>query len=189
MISAFGARLALLDATVPHRFCEAQMLPQLITYLGASAKVTPEVDGELKRSARSDRFAGLRLLERASWPDVTDVLPGPLRNQFEHYRRAAQQPGDPPTKHIGEITTVLMAVHLKADLVILEDELGKRLARKHRLDRLSTSQLAVEMVVYGALGEDEGLLVFNLASNGAGEVVFRARLLERTARGPQPAID
>ena len=154
------------------------MLPQLVKYLGASARVTPEVDSELKRSARGDRFAGLRLLERVNWPEVTEVLPGHLRAQYEHYRRAAQQPNDPPTKHIGEITTVLMAEHLGADLVILEDDLGKRLARKHHLQRMSTAQLAVEMVGSGALSQNEGLLVFNLASNNAGQAVFRARLQE-----------
>jgi len=106
------------------------------------------------------------------------VLPGHLRAQYEHYRRAPQQPNDPPTKHIGEITTVLMAEHLGADLVILEDDLGKRLARKHHLQRMSTAQLAVEMVGSGALSQNEGLLVFNLASNNAGQAVFRARLQE-----------
>lgn len=179
MLRAGGARLVLLDASVPHRFCEAQMLPQLMTYLGASARITPEVAAELKRSARGQRFAGLRLLERAAWPEVTDVLLPDLRVRFEHYRRAAQQPGDPPTRHIGEITTVLMAAHLKADLVIIDDELGKRLARKHQLDRISTAQLALEMVAYGALDEAEGLIVFNLSSNNAGEPVFRLRLEER----------
>ena len=79
------------------------MLPQIIKYLSANAWVTPEVDGELKRSANGNRYAGLRLLEHVGWPQVTDVLPPHLRLQFEHYRRAAQQPGDPPTKHLSLI--------------------------------------------------------------------------------------
>jgi len=179
MIRAAGAHLVILDATVPHRFCEAQILPQLVKYLGESAQVTPEVYGELKRSARGNRFAGLRLLEVVGWPKVTDVLPPQLRVEFEHLRRAAQQPDDPPTKHIGEIATVLMAKHLNADLIILEDSLGKRLAQKKGLTRISTAQLAVEMVVYDALTEVEGLVVFNLAATNAGASVFQERLKDR----------
>lgn len=179
MIRASGVNLVLLDATVPHRFCEAQMLPQLIKYLNTNAQVTPEVDGELKNSSRWDDFAGLRLLQHVGWPKVTDPLPQHLRSDYEHYRRAVQQPGDPPTKHIGEITTVMMAEHLRADLVIMDDEFGKRLAKKKGLARISTAQLVVEMTVHGALNEGEGLAAFNLASGGAGEAAYQARLTER----------
>ena len=176
---AAEARLVLLDASVPYRFCDAQLLPELIRYLPSNACVTPEVQDELRRGSRRAEYAGLRLLEATAWPTVTDVLPPELRGEFEHIRRAVQEPGDPPERHIGEIATVLTAEHLHADLVVMDDELGKVLLRKKRLARVSTAQLVLEMVAGGALDLSQGLMAFNLASNGAGEAVFLARLRER----------
>jgi hypothetical protein len=178
---AAEARLVLLDASVPYRFCEAQILPELIRYLRANAWVTPEVQDELRRGAKRSEHAGLRLFGAAGWPQVTDVLPPVLRREFEHVRRAVQEPGDAPERHAGEIATVLMAGHLHADLVIMDDDLGKRLLKKKRLARISTAQLVLEMVAGGVLGQAEGFTAFNLASGGAGEAVFRARLRERGA--------
>lgn len=172
MVLARAAKIVLLDATVPHRFCEAQLLPELIRYLGDSAWITPEVVTELRRSARSRRYAGLRLLESAGWPKATKVLPQELRKQFRDFRRAAQQPGDPPDKHTGEITTVLMAGHLHADVVVIDDRFGKALAKQKGLQRLSTAQLALEMVLEGNLTEDEGFAVFNCATD---DTVGRSR--------------
>ena len=179
MLPAAEARLVLLDASVPYRFCDAQLLPELIRYLSGNAWVTPEVRDELRRGGRRDAHAGLRLLDAAGWPHVTDVLPPNLRREFEHVRRAVREAGDAPERHVGEIATVLMAEHLHADLVIMDDDLGERLLKKKRLARISTAQLVLEMVTGGALGLAQGLSAFNLASNDAGEAVFRARLRER----------
>ncbi len=182
MLSAAGAGIILIETTVPHRFCEAQLLPELIRYLGTKAQATPEVIGELERRAQLRTHAGLRLLGMAGWPTATDPLPLDLRLEFERLRRAAQQPSDHPNAHIGEISTVLMANHLVADLVVIDDEFGKALAKKKRLPRLSTAQLALEMVAEGALDESQGLTVFNLSSDHAGERIYRARLAERQAQ-------
>lgn len=166
-------RMVLLDATVPHRFCEAKLVLELAKYLGAIAWITPEVETEIRRSARGRRFAGLRALELVDqWPKVTDVLPQELRREYRDFRRAAQQPGDPPDKHVGEITTVLMATHLGADLVIIDDRFGKTLARQKGLSRLSTAQLALEMVCDGCLTDEEGFAVFDCAT---GDSVGRPR--------------
>ena len=167
MIGASAAALVLLDASVPYRFCEAQHLPELIRYLQQSACVTPEVMDELRRGAATRRHAGLRLLDRASWPKVTDTLPPELRHEYSNLKRAAQQPGDQSEKHIGEITTVLMASHLHADIVIVDDRFGRALARQRGLPRLSTAQLALEMVCDDALSEDEGFAVFDTATDAS----------------------
>lgn len=184
MVSAAAAKLVLIDATVPHRFCDAGLLPQLVQYLRNNTQITPEVESEIRRSAHGNRYAGLRLLERVGWPGTTGVLPPPLRAEFEHLRRAAQQPGDSPDKHTGEIATVLTAQDASADLVIIDDELGKRLAKKMGLVRMSTAQLALEMVVAESLTEVEGLALFNVASNNAGEKIYRSRLQERKSLTP-----
>ena len=105
MLPAAEARLVLLDASVPYRFCDAQLLPELIRYLSGNTWVTPEVRDELQRGGRRDAHAGLRLLDAAGWPQVTDVLPAHLRREFEHVRRAVREPGD-AERHVGEIATV-----------------------------------------------------------------------------------
>jgi len=161
-----AVRMVLLDATVPHRFCEANMLLELANYLGAAAWITPEVESELRNSARGRKYAGLRVLEHLSqWPKVTEVLPQELRREYRDLRRAAQQPGDPPARHVGEIATVLMAAHVGADLVIIDDHFGKMLARQRGLSRLSTAQLALEMVCDECLTEEEGFAAFDCATD------------------------
>jgi hypothetical protein len=163
MLRARAAALVLLDASPFYRFCEAQLLPDLVVYLKQNARVTPEVAGELRRGA-SGKHVGLRLLERAHWPLATEPLSPVLRRLFLDYSRAARQKAEPPDKHAGEITTVLMAVHLGADVVVVDDLFGKRLARDQGQPRLSTAQLAAEMVVDGVLKDEEGFKVFDLAT-------------------------
>jgi hypothetical protein len=168
MTGAAEVKMVLLDASVPHRFCDAHLLIELMKYFGDSAWITPEVETELRRSASGRRYAGLRVLELAGaggWPKVTDVLPQELRREYRDLKRAAQQPGDPPDKHIGEITTVLMAARLRADLVVVDDRFGTALARQKGLVRLSTAQLALDMVRDGSLSEDEGFAVFDCATD------------------------
>jgi hypothetical protein len=174
----------LLDATVPHRFCEAQLLLELITYLRDSAWVTPEVMGELRNSASGNKYVGLRALDLTSWPKVTDVLPPEFRGEYADLKRAAQQPGDPPEAHIGEITTVLMAAHLNADVVVIDDRFGKALVRRKlpAQRRLSTAQLALEMVQAGSLSVDEGFAVFDCTTD---ETVGRSRY-DQALRNARP---
>jgi hypothetical protein len=168
MVRIADVRMVLLDATVPHRFCEAKLLLELANYLGAAAWITPEVESELGNSARGRKYAGLRVLEHLDhWPKVTDVLPPELRRDYRDFKRAAQQPGDPPEKHAGEITTVLMAAHMGAELVVIDDGFGKKLARLRGLTRRSTAQLALEMVCDGCLNEEEGFAVFNCATEAS----------------------
>ena len=184
MLRIADARMVLLDATVPHRFCEAKLLLELAQYLGAAAWITPEVETELRRSARGRRYAGLRVLELAGgWPKVTDVLPQQFRSEYRDLKRAAQQPGEPPDKHAGEITTVLMATHLAADLVIIDDRFGKALAKQKGLTRISTAQLALEMVHDGSLSEDEGFTAFDCATaSSVGRPRYDQALREWRAR-------
>jgi hypothetical protein len=183
MIRVCRATLVLLDVSVAHRFCEAQLLPDLIRYLRDPGCATPEVLSELQHSARGQRYAGLRLLEHTGWPKVSGALPPELRREYWDLKRAAQQPGDPPEKHIGEITTVLMAAHLHADLVIVDDRFGKALARRKGLARLSTAQLALEMVCDEHLTEEEGFTVFDRATEeGIGRERYSQALSEWRVR-------
>jgi hypothetical protein len=185
MVRARAAALVLLDASPFYRFCEAQLLPSLAEYLRGNARVTSEVTTELRRGARSGGHAGLRYLELAGWPPETAALPAELQRPFLDYSRAARQKDEPPSKHAGEIATVLMAAHLGAAAVVIDDLFGKRLARDRGVPRLSTAQLAAEMVAEGQLTDDDGYRAFDLSTpSEAGRADFiRACDRARTARG------
>lgn len=183
MLRARGSALVLLDASPFYRFCEAQLLPHLAAYLRDNALITPEVVAELRRGARAKAHVGLRYLELARWPAETAALPVRLQSEFLDYSRAARQKDDPPSKHAGEISTVLMATHLGAGVVVIDDLFGKRLARDRGVARLSTAQLAAEMVVETALSADDGFRVFDLSTPAsAGREDF-----ERACRRTNPA--
>lgn len=164
MLRTRAGALVLLDASPFYRFCEAQLLPSLAAYLQENARVTPEVTSELERGARSTVYAGLRYLQLAGWPHETEALPPHLQQAFLDYSRAARQKGDPPSKHAGEISTVLMATHLSADVVVIDDLFGKRLAHDRGIPRLSTAQLVAEMVVEDAFTAEEGFRAFDLST-------------------------
>ena len=57
-----------------------------------------------------------------------------------------------------------MAAHLGADVVVIDDRFGKRLARDRGVPRLSTAQLAVEMSTEGELTQGDGYRVFDLST-------------------------
>ena len=58
-----------------------------------------------------------------------------------------------------------MASHHRADLVLIDDNWGSDLAAKvYGLTVRSTARLAQEMVVAGALSEEEGFTVFDGAT-------------------------
>ena len=184
MMRVANAALVLLDATVPHRFCDAKLVLELMSYLGKAARITPEVESELRQSASGHKYAGLRALQLAGgWPMVTMALPLELKGEYRDFKRAAQQPGDPPAKHAGEITTVLMTAHLEADLVVIDDGFGKALARQKSLNRISTAQLSLEMVCDRALTVDEGFAVFDCSTDASvGRPRFDQALREWRAR-------
>ena len=184
MNRARAATLVLLDASPFYRFCEARLLPILAEYLRGNARITPEVATELRRGARSSRHAGLRYLELAGWPPETAALPAELQRPFLDYSRAARQKDEPTSRHAGEIATVLIAAHLGAGVIVIDDLFGKRLARDRGVPRLSTAQLAAEMVAEGQLTDDDGYRAFDLSTpTEAGPRDF-ARACER-ARAPR----
>lgn len=114
----------------------------------------------------------------------TSALPAELQRPFLDYSRAARQKDEPTSRHAGEIATVLMAAHLGAGVIVIDDLFGKRLARDRGVPRLSTAQLAAEMVAEGQL-TDDGYRAFDLSTpSEAGRADFiRACDRARAARG------
>lgn len=156
-----------LDAGPFFRFGETGCLLDLLTYLSTKAVVTREVETELLRNARKDEYAFLRVLQHVQPPlAVVDLSPISAEELLDRVR-AARKPGDHPDAHKGEISTVLLAAEIQDVLVVCDDPLGKRLAKKKTIARLSTVQLAAELVAVGELSHDAGLAVFNVSAGGA----------------------
>ncbi|MEE4276512.1 MAG: hypothetical protein V2J16_11670 [Thermoleophilia bacterium] len=164
----------LLDATVLCRFADHGLLSELRGYLGDRARITREVERELLRLADAgefsqlhDHLAGNGPVARAQgkWPKHTKNLPDGLKPEFARILGLKHSLGEHERAHAGEIATVLMAVHRRTSLVLIDDNWGSDLARKtYGLEVMSTARLVLEMVVAGALAEDEGFAVYDSAT-------------------------
>jgi len=155
------------DAGPFFRFGSAGYLLDLVAYLGTKAAISREVETELIRNARNDDYAFLRALQHVQPPvDVADLSPKSAEELLDRVR-AAQKPGDHPDAHKGEISIVLLAVELGDTLVVCDDPQGKRLAKKKEIARLSTPQLAAEMVAVGKLSHAAGVAIFAASAGGA----------------------
>jgi hypothetical protein len=170
-----------LDAGPFFRFGETGCLLDLLTFLGTKVVVTREVETELLRNARKNEYAFLRVLQHVQPPlDVVDLSPKNAEELLDRVR-AARKPGDHPDAHKGEISTVLLAAEVADVLVICDDPLGKRLAKKKTIARLSTVQLAAELVAGEELSHEEGLAVFNVSAGGADPKHFESAVRQAGA--------
>ena len=179
------AQHVLLDASPLCRFAECTLLGALRGYLGERARITREVQRELLRLAHQEAFASLAEhlrpqadeFGRGAWPKTTKPLPDGLKADFTNLLALKHAIGEHDWAHTGEIATVLMAEHRGADLMLIDDGWGGRLARSRGLRVMSTARLVLEMVVAEALGEDDGFRVFDAATpDGVGRDRFDAGL-------------
>jgi hypothetical protein len=171
--TAGSAETVLLDTSVIVNFADAGMLIPLAHYLGSKAAVTLDVHRELGRLAGSSR-PELTTLDRLKWPTGEPIaLPPELLADADALRRLHSNPDEHEAAHLGEITTALIAPRLPNAVVVMEDGLGKRLCRTRDLPRLSSAQLAAEMVVANAMDPESGYTVFEIATpDGVGRAEF-----------------
>jgi hypothetical protein len=174
-----GAERVLLDASVIINFAEAGMLIVLARYLGSRAAITLDVDRELRRLAGGSR-PELATLDRLKWPPGEPLaLPPDLLSDAEALRKLHSPAGAHEAANRGEIATALLGARLPGTVVVMDDALGKRLCQHRGVRRLSSAQLAAEMVVVGELDEDAGYAVFDVATpEGVGREEF-CRAVER----------
>ena len=181
------APLVLLDASPLCRFAECQLTEKLRAYLGGRARITREVERELLRLSERADFGELHdylaadgavVRGAGKWPKPTKNLPDGLKPEFARLLALKRAVGEHERAHAGEIATVLMAQRRNADLVVIDDNWGSDLAAKvYGLTVMSTARLALEMVVEGALTEDEGFAVFDAATpDGVGRDRFNQAL-------------
>ncbi len=174
MIPVAGkAEQVLLDTSAFINFADGGSLIQLSGYLGTRAAVTLDVDIELKRNAGA-RFPALKTLGMLRWPHGEPLpLPPELLADAEALRRLHSVAGAHEDANRGEIATAMLAGRLGGAAVIMDDELGKQLCRLRDVPRLSSAQLAAEMVAAGALEDEVGLRVFEVATpEGVGRQEF-----------------
>jgi hypothetical protein len=175
------AERVLLDTSAFINFSDGGAVIQLSAYLGTRAAVTLDVDIELRRNA-AGRFPALKTLGMLKWPPGEPLaLPPDLLSDADALRRLHSTPGAHEAANRGEIATALLAGRLGGAVVIMDDDLGKRLCRTRGISRLSSAQLVAEMVAASALDDETGLKVFEVSTpRGVGrpefdEAVERAR--------------
>ncbi|MGO8685192.1 MAG: hypothetical protein ACLQUT_11525 [Thermoleophilia bacterium] len=187
------AKSVLLDTSVFYRFCDAHEIPALKAYLGGIARITREVRRELAVAPLDGIHRDLSVLQTPPWPKKTGQIPEPMLGDANRLKdearleearfRGVDVSTIPGYKHAGEVTTVLMAEHLRADLVVIDDTFGKHLAIARRVARVSTAQLCLQMVVESALDEGRGFAVFDLSTPpGVGKPRYEQALQEARAQ-------
>lgn len=156
----------ILDTSVLRRFSEASQLHALMGFLKKSAYVTDAVRDELDHVVGSS-IPGTQeltlILTHANWP-ITIATPQELWPTVLRIKAEFDTIGDAPSRHMGEITTVLVAVEANIDLAAIDDRGGKALASARGLPTISTAILAAEMVARGVLKTAEGFSVYDLAT-------------------------
>lgn len=181
---ARDAERVLLDTSVFVNFADAGMLIPLASYLGPRAAITLDVERELHRLAGTSR-PELATLHRLRWPAGEALaLPPALLADAEALRRLHSPVGAHEAANRGEISTALMASRLPNAVVAMDDGLGKRLCRLRGVPRISSAQLAAEMVAAGVLDEGAGYEVFEVSTpDGVGRTEFEQAL--KRARAAQ----
>ena len=150
------AEIVVADASPVRVFVDAGAQRALVDYLGARVRITVDVQRELDDAARS--VPGLRLLLR-DWPPTDPVeLPVELMQKAADILGFITDDPHPGLQDLGEVTSVLLAEHLRAtgecrQPVLLLDDVrhGKNLARPRLLDVVDTPGLIVDMVCAGAI--------------------------------------
>lgn len=167
----------LLDTSAFINFAQGGALLPLSAYLGSRAAITLDVDNELRRNA-AGRFPALKTLSMLRWPAGEPLaLPPDLLALADDLRRLESAPGAHVGANRGEIATVLVAARIDEAVVIMDDHLGRTLAARRGVARLSSAQLAAEMTIANALDEEMGLAVFMAATPvGVGRAEFEAAL-------------
>lgn len=146
------------------------------------AVIPPEVKDELRRAPLST-CAALRLIAKSTgWPTCV-ALNTQNQRDLLHIAQLHHQPGDHATKNFGEIASVLLARQIGASLLVLDDELGVKLARARGIARLSTAELAANAEIAETLTPAEARMVFLAAAPiGCGEPQWEAARARAKAR-------
>jgi hypothetical protein len=163
MIFAHRAAKVMLDTSPVRRFTEGELVLEFAEFLGERAYAPPPVLRELRDIA--GKFPDIDALLSRKWPRTTPEVPTRVNDDIFRLQKR-YRPGDRRddlTVNLGEIAAVQIAVHLGYPLLVADDSLAKALS-KRKVFRLSTAQVAAEMVVLDKLDDEQGWRVWNLAT-------------------------
>lgn len=159
--SVAAAEIVVVDTSPVRRFVEAGAQRAFAGYLGSRVRITVDVSRELEEAVGS--LPGLRPFLR-EWPPND-----PVDLSHDLKQKAADILGfitdDPPAslQDLGEVTSVLLAEHLRASgecerpILLLDDvRHGKNLAKPRQLEVIDTPALIVEMVCADAMSRELG---------------------------------
>ena len=164
MIVTRAFERVLFDSSAIITFVEAGEIVRLGGYVGAKGAITLDVEQELLRLSQT-RFPGLIALERLRWPPGDALtLPPHLLQEAEDIRRVERAPGAHEDKDRGEVSTALMTQHLGNAVAVMEDAFGKKICARRKVPRMSTAQLAAEMVAGDVFDLESGFVVYDRAT-------------------------
>ena len=163
-----GAEIIVADTSPVRVFVEAGAQRAFAEYLGTRVRITVDVRRELEDAARS--VPGVRLLLR-DWPPSEPVdLPVALMQKAADILGFIADDPLASLQDLGEVTSVLLAEHLRAigecrrPLLLLDDvRHGKNLARPRGLEVVDTPALVVEMVCAEAISRELGKRLWRAA--------------------------
>lgn len=188
------ARRILLDAGPFFRFADAGKLHEFAAYLDHRAYWVVDVEAEIERRSRSSdprwrTHESLHQLDDLSFPRHQAIrLPVPLIEEVERIRSQWAKPREHPRKHRGEISTVLLAVHDKFEMTIIDDKRGQKLAHLRDIATRSTTALVAEMVAAGFLDHDDGQKIFQATKHDASlaDYLYEVKNCEIVIKRSQP---
>ena len=172
--------VVVVDASSFRRFNDAGLALKLEECL-PGAVISPEVQVELAR-APLETCPLLRQIARSpDWPSREALNEGNRRDLLA-IAKVEQNAGDHPSTHLGEISSVLLARQIRADLLVMDDETGVKMARFRRIAYLSTADLAAGICISGELTPHEARAVFNASAPGCGDLEWQQALERARAR-------
>lgn len=159
--SVGAAEIVVVDTSPVRSFVEAGAQRAFAGYLGSRVRITVDVSRELDDAAGS--LPGLRLFLR-DWPRSEPVdLPDHLKQKAADILGFITDDPRASLQDLGEVTSVLLAEHLRASgechrpILLLDDvRHGKNLAKPRRLDVIDTPALIIEMVCADAMSRELG---------------------------------
>src|SRR5665647_3239041 len=149
--SVGAADIVVVDTSPVRNFVEAGAQRAFAGYLGSGVRITVDVSRELGDATGS--LPGLRLFLR-DWPRSEPVdLPDHLKQKAADILGFITDDPRASLQDLGEVTSVLLAEHLRASgeshrpiLLLADARHGKNAAEPRRLDVIDTPALIIEMV-------------------------------------------
>jgi hypothetical protein len=151
-------RLLVIDTSILYKFCEMNKHDRLKTHLQDSARITLEVEVEIRRNSKEVRHLG-DLLTAPEWPTRVGLSPSQLQEVLDVADAERKVLGGFTKEDYGEISTVIWARDT-CNIAIVDDKLGRHLAELWDVEYRRGHHLIPGMVHKGLLTLDEAVALW-----------------------------